>query len=435
MKSFRPLCAGTLLFVALAVAANGATPPASANFRIITDMNGYAGPIGIAEEVPGLLYSASGLAAVLSVTIQGKLTGLGGYGNEHLVNQLVSGPDQRLYSSVTYQATWTSNMLSVGAIPGSLINYPPDGLDTWLAGNLPGGTLFGTATNHTTAAQFLVKSDTQGNLTTFYRFPGTYIPAFPTYASDGNFYGVAWDPAGSGVYVYRVTPTGSGTNLYNLPSNSVAYTTYVPLIQANDGNFYGVTPVGDGNDGTLYRLTPDGQYTLLYSFPKGPSAFPMALLQGSDGNLYGASLGREGSALWRMTLSGQYALVHTMTPGEGGCPCNLIQGSDGIIYGAALNYGPLGYGSIFALNAGLPKPAPQALEFGPRHGAAGTRVRIWGYNLLQPSVSFGDVAAASASSSGPNYVWATVPTGAVTGPITVTTSGGTAATPVSFYVE
>jgi uncharacterized repeat protein (TIGR03803 family) len=331
-----------------------------------------------------------------------------------------------------------SNMLSVGAMPGSLINYPSDGLVTWLAGNLPDGTLFGTATNHTTAAQFLVKSDTQGNVTTFYQFPGTYIPATPAspiYASDGNFYGVAWNPFGSGVYVYRVTPTGSGATLCELPTNSVAYTTDVPLIQANDGNFYGVTPVGGSNYGSLYRLTPAGQYTLLYSFPKGPSAFPMALLQGSDGNLYGASLGREGSALWRVTLSGQYTLVHTMTPNEGGCPCNLIQGSDGIIYGAAGNYGPLGYGSIFALNAGLPKPAPQPLEFGPRHGAAGTRIRIWGYNLLQPSVSFGGVAAASVSSSGPNYVWATVPTGAVTGPITVTTPGGTAPTPVSFYVE
>jgi hypothetical protein len=50
-------------------------------------------------------------------------------------------------------------------------------------------------------------------------------------------------------------------------------------------------------------------------------------------------------------------------------------------------------------------------------------------------MTFNGVAAASAHSSGPNYVWATVPSGAATGPITVTTPGGTSKTASSFTVQ
>jgi hypothetical protein len=101
----------------------------------------------------------------------------------------------------------------------------------------------------------------------------------------------------------------------------------------------------------------------------------------------------------------------------------------------ALTRGSTGGGTIFAVDLGLPKPAPQALRFHPERGPAGTKVRIWGYNLLESSVQFNSVSAASLDQSGPNYVWATVPTGATTGPITVTTPAGTSITTASFKVE
>jgi hypothetical protein len=65
----------------------------------------------------------------------------------------------------------------------------------------------------------------------------------------------------------------------------------------------------------------------------------------------------------------------------------------------------------------------------------GTNVRIWGQNLLSAAVQFNGVAAATVSNSGPNYVWATVPAGAITGPITVATPGGTETTQASFTVQ
>ena len=165
------------------------------------------------------------------------------------------------------------------------------------------------------------------------------------------------------------------------------------------------------------------------------------MIEGSDGNLYGATLGAitNGgySQLFRISKSGQFAIVYDMSnlAVDGACGCSLVQGSDGIIYGTAVGGGKYNGGLYFALDAGLPKPAPRAQSFNPRSGAVGTRVLIWGTNLLSASVEFNGVAATAVSNSGSNYVWATVPAGATTGPITVTTPGGTVTTHARFTVQ
>jgi hypothetical protein len=65
----------------------------------------------------------------------------------------------------------------------------------------------------------------------------------------------------------------------------------------------------------------------------------------------------------------------------------------------------------------------------------GTKVLIWGSNLLSASVRFNGTAATAVSNSGSNYIWATLPPGATTGPITITTPGGTHTTEASFIVQ
>lgn len=59
---------------------------------------------------------------------------------------------------------------------------------------------------------------------------------------------------------------------------------------------------------------------------------------------------------------------------------------------------------------------------------------LWGYNLFGASVEFNGVPAAKAVSSGPS-IRATVPEGATSGPITVTTPGGTSTTRASFTIN
>ena len=247
------------------------------------------------------------------------------------------------------------------------------------------------------------------------------------------------NPAGTG-YVFRVTQSGSFTKVYNFPANSFAGFFAVPLLQARDGNLYGATPNGGANGtGTVYKLTVGGQYTLLFSFPKGNNGGPTSLIEASDGNLYGAALGALGnggySELFRVSKTGTYTLAYAMRDVgvDGACQCDLVQGSDGIIYGSAVGGGVKGAGLYFALDAGLPKPKPR--RFSPRSGPVGAQVLIWGQDLLSAAVQFNGVAATTVSNSGPNYVLATVPAGATTGSITITTPGGRASTVANFTVQ
>jgi hypothetical protein len=188
----------------------------------------------------------------------------------------------------------------------------------------------------------------------------------------------------------------------------------------------------------MYQITLTGQSKVIYSYVKGPGAHPNGFIQASDGTLYGATRGSGSDGvteIYRLTLSGQYTALHTMNGPDGLCGCTLIQGSDGVIYGTSDGGGSNGAGTVWALNAGLPKPAPRALSFQPTSGPPGTKVQIWGYNLLAASAQFNGVAASAAHSSGPSYVIATVPTGATSGPIMITTPGGTSTTAASFVVN
>jgi uncharacterized repeat protein (TIGR03803 family) len=165
------------------------------------------------------------------------------------------------------------------------------------------------------------------------------------------------------------------------------------------------------------------------------------MFQASDGNFYGVANGccsggpADIGTIFQLTPSLQYTALVTMKGDKGQCPCKLIQGSDGNLYGTTGSGGPGGGGTIFEIEVGLPVPAPQARSFQPSSGAKGTEVMIWGDNLLSATVSFNGVAGKDVHSSGSNYVWAEVPAGATTGPITVTTPGGTSTTTASFTVK
>src|SRR5215831_14290208 len=80
---------------------------------------------------------------------------------------------------------------------------------------------------------------------------------------------------------------------------------YAPVVQATDGNFYGTTCCGGPNnsygDGVLFRVTPTGELTDLYNFCSLPQCADgdnpiSAPVLGSDGNLYGV-VGAGGSKI------------------------------------------------------------------------------------------------------------------------------------------
>ncbi|HXM42021.1 MAG TPA: choice-of-anchor tandem repeat GloVer-containing protein [Bryobacteraceae bacterium] len=423
-----------------AIALTVASAAAQTAFHVIAYRDRLGGPGGIVEGSPSLLYFATGTdSAILSITPQGTETVLTTFPSGYqMLGPVVSAPNGRFYDVVAVGAN-PANVFSVGGAAGSRQLYASQSSAPFLTQNLPDGNLLGTAVGIGDNPWYVASVGLKGAVTPIYQFPAGDVALTVTYASDGNYYGLAENGPG---YLFRVTPSGVLTKLVSFPSGSVLPNSYTPLLQASDGNLYGVTNFGGTNSaGTVYKVTLSGQYTLLYTFPNDQNSFPSALIEGSDGNLYGATLGHitggGHSELFRITKSGQYTLLFAMSniTAAGACQCSLVQGSDGNIYGTAISGGPNNGGVIFELELGLPIPAPAAQRFSPGSGAAGTQVLLWGSNLLSASVQFNGVAATTVSNSGSNYILATVPTGATTGPITITTPGGTVTTKENFTVE
>jgi hypothetical protein len=432
-----------LIIVACAVAAESyaASKPV---YSVVYYATSKTNPLtSIAEGAPGFFYASAG-NVIFSVTENGQATILASFSSPPY--QVGSTPgavaaNRLLYSSVSQAGS--GNIFSVGPTAGTMTTYPPSIYAlTPVAGSLPGGYLFGIAYNNSNDSNNLATVDTSGNATPFYAFPSTdRYPGVPIYGSDGNYYGVVQPYAsGQNAYLYKATPSGTVTTVATLPFVMTDFLGGGLVLQGGDGNFYGIQSAGPGcsngnQPGGVYQLTPAGQYTLLHDFGVCGNGVVNSLIEASDGNLYGAIQGD--STIFRLTKSGDYKVLFSPSNGttQGLCQCRLIQGSDGKIYGAADGGGPGGFGVLFSLDVGLPKPSPQALQFQPQSGSVGTQVRIWGYNLLSAKVTFNGLAANDVSSSGPNYVWATVPEGATSGPITVTTPGGVSTTAASFTVQ
>jgi uncharacterized repeat protein (TIGR03803 family) len=426
------------VWLSACAAAIGAGSDGTPAFRVISYMDRYDQPVGIVEGAPGIFYSNAGASppVAFSFNRQGAITILAKFSSgEHILGPLVSASNGRFYSAVQRGGSTPPVEFSVAAAADTKQVYAPQSLSPMLTQSLPDGTLLGVA--FSSGPYHLVRSDLDGRVTSIYQFPsGERLPIAAIYGTDGNFYGVA-TRGGSG-YVYRVTPAGQIVKLAQFEQSFGSDFVFAPLLQARDGDLYGVTPAGGANGkGSVYKVTLGGQSTRLYDFTGGANAHPTSLIEASDGNLYGAAQGSGASSqLFRLTTSGRFTLLYEMEnlARDGQCPCSLVQSSDGILYGTAARYGATGAGALFALDLHLPKPAPAPLDFTPKSGRAGTRVRIWGEHLLSASVRFNGVAATDVSSSGPNCLWATAPSGAASGPITVTNPGGTAETKGRFLM-
>lgn len=141
-----------------------------------------------------------------------------------------------------------------------------------------------------------------------------------------------------------------------------------------------MTPTGGAsNNGAIYRISPDGTgYSVLYSFDGVTAAAPgAALLQHTNGIFYGLSFG-------------------------GGLTCWYNQKC----------------GTFYSFNMGLNPFVSVVVTF----GRVGAPVQILGQGFTAASqVSFGAVPAKFKVIS-ESYMTATVPDGATTGPVTVTTT-------------
>jgi uncharacterized repeat protein (TIGR03803 family) len=439
-------CLHLSLSVVLCLAAAAAPPEDGPPvFRVVHYLNGLDQPAGMIEGSPGVFYSEAGQSGphvALSITADGKKVDLASvHSPDQVPSLLVSAANNRFYS-VIEQGAHPAHVFSVAAEPDSRLIYPGQNLHPVLTQNLPDGELLALAVAPSGFVWSLAKANLDGAVASVFQFPAAERPWAAVYGSDGNYYGVAQTANASTGYVYRITPAGVLTRIYNFPANTFTGYFAVPFLAGADGNLYGAIPNGGANGtGAIYKLSLSGQYTVLYSFPKGNLGGPTALIEGAGGNLYGATLGdvKHGgySQLFRIDKAARFSVVYSMRTQrvDGACQCSLVEGSDGVIYGSAVAGGIYGAGLYFALDVGQPKPAPRPRRFNPQSGAVGAKVLIWGSNLLSASVRFNGRPAMAVSNSGSNYIWATVPPGTTKGPITVTTPGGTFTTKESFVVR
>ena len=214
-----------------------------------------------------------------------------------------------------------------------------------------------------------------GALTTLHSFQ-----AYPTdgdapvaalvQGSDGNFYGTT-ELGGSGTFgtVFKITPSGVLTTLYNFSDGAHGWYPYAGLVQGSDGNFYGTTFSGGAYSdycgypgcGTAFKITPAGELTTLYSFCAQPGCAdgsgPWAgVVQAGDGNFYGTTYaGGAGfvGTVFKLTLAGSLTTLHSFCA-QGGCPdgeqpyAGLVQASDGNFYGTTSTGGAyFYYGTVF----------------------------------------------------------------------------------------
>jgi uncharacterized repeat protein (TIGR03803 family) len=257
--------------------------------------------------------------------------------------------------------------------------------------------------------------------------------------SNGTLYGTTYE---GGAYnrgtAYEITPTGKFKTIHSFCAEPECVDGDGPLaglVEDANGNLYGTTFYGGGNSlGTVFEITAANQFILLHSFDNTDGAYPSsALFSANDGNLYGTTLSDStgGGTIFQITAAGKFNSIYTFCTCMGAGPFYaLLQATDGIFYGTTSGGGASNDGTIFSFSTGL---AP-LVEPVPIAAKVGARVIILGNNLAgSTAVSFNGTAAAFTVVSD-TEITTTVPAGATTGTISVTTSTGTLKSNPAFRV-
>jgi uncharacterized repeat protein (TIGR03803 family) len=227
---------------------------------------------------------------------------------------------------------------------------PVVGLIQATDGNLYGTTYYANDANGGDYGT-IFKITTSGTLTTLHIFDNTdgSEPDALIEASDGNFYGTTriGTTKGGGI-VFKMTPSGTLTTLYTFCSvvkTNVCQDGNLPdaLVQATDGNLYGTTAnggVSNQGQGTLFKITTGGTRTTIHTFCSQSGCTdggtPNGLIIATNGDLYGTTSvgGAHGFGIvFRITTSGAFIILHSFDGSDGAEPDSLAQGTDGNFYG------------------------------------------------------------------------------------------------------
>jgi uncharacterized repeat protein (TIGR03803 family) len=320
------------------------------------------------------------------------------------------------------------------------------------------GGFYGTTTNGGANGDYgtVFKITAAGTLTTLYSFcaqiycgDGDEPVGGLVQASDGNFYGTTFAGGSNGMgTVFKITAQGRFTSLYSFCVKASCVDGSEPeagLIQAIDGDLYGTSLSGGAHDvGTVFKITTNGTLITLYSFCAqtncADGSSPAArLVQAIDGKFYGTTaIGGANllGTIFKISSSGTLTTLHSFDSTDGAEPSGgLLQATDGNFYGATFLGGPFtcdseGCGTIYSLGMGL----GPFVAFVHAAGKIGQTGPILGQGFTgTTSVSLNGTPASFTVVSD-TFIRATVPAGATTGYVTVTTPTGVLISNVPFHV-
>jgi uncharacterized repeat protein (TIGR03803 family) len=374
---------------------------------------------------------------------------LGSDGSLYGINEHGGSNDSGVIYKLTLEGELTvlSNLCPAISCSGGTRSY---GLLEGSDGNFYGTTFQGGAFNGGTIFRISPTGDLQV-LYSFCALTdcadGWLPQAPPIQGIDGNYYGVVTGGGSmQGGLLYRLTPSGT----YSIVRNFCTYATGSctgaqpeSIVQDAGGNFFGVAEfAGVHGYGSIFEITATHQYKILHSLD-AVTGYPLpGLALASDGNVYGKTEGSPSGlnfgTLFEVTAQGDYTRFYTFEDCQlGELPWwgPLFQGTDGRLYGGTIGGGSQcgelnTAGTIFAVDNGLSRLVRTA----PTAGKVGKTVLILGQDLTgTSSVTFNGVPATFAVESD-TYIKATVPAGATTGVISVVTPGATLKSNPQFVV-
>jgi uncharacterized repeat protein (TIGR03803 family) len=452
-----------VVLVCLGTLAGAQTVATVYNFAGGTTSGANPWYVTLVQGTDGQLYGTTynggskGMGTAFKVTTAGVFTLLhsfagGASDGANPTGGLTLGSDGNFYGTAQMGGSGSEGVVFKMTTAGAItvlhtFNDSTDGAFPWTAPILASdGNFYGTSSGGSGGNGSVYKITTSGTYTTVYAFDGvhgTYPIAAPTQGADGNLY-VPVSEGGTSFCgtVVKMSTAGAILSTYDFPCGTGGEFPVGPLVQSSAGGFYSTTQNGGSRgEGTIYKLNSSFVVTIQHSFGNftGDGTYPSAgMALGTDGKYYGSAA--EGGtyndgSLFNSTTTGTYTQLYSFNNSA-----NLMQMAPlsppveyttGLLYGVTEFGGTTNQGTVYSLNNGLTAFVNAPIFTGKK----GSSVLLLGDKLTETSkVTFNGVPARFVVHSD-THMTATVPSGATSGWIEVTTASGTVKSRKVFVVE